>query len=141
MSERATPSWLTFTIQHVENNPEYHFDGLDISIQFEVRDASDEDGNTSEYQYWFIATNGHRIQYHGENWAWDENGPHTITWRNLRRTLKREVLLDCLDDLEHLKPVAIWFDHEDSPGNPVEINPKDYSIDISKYLYKEAASD
>lgn len=131
------PTWLNFTIRHVENDPAYHFDGYTIEIEMEVREAGDEDGNTSEYESWFVASNGHSVCYHGDGWRWEEDSPQAITWRNLRRELKRAVLLDCLVDLEHLKPVEIWFDEESaSAGNRYEIDPGEYGIDIEQYLYK-----
>jgi hypothetical protein len=137
MSNYDGPTWLNFTIRHVENDPAYHFDGYTIEIEMEVREAGDEDGDTSRYQSWYVASDGYSVSYHGEGWCWDEDGPQTITWRNLRRKLKQAVLLDCLKGLEHLKPVEIWFDDEsESVGNRYGIDPKKYGIDIEQYLYK-----
>ena len=134
---RDEPSWINFQIRHVESNPEYTIDAIDIDIEMEVRNEGDEEGNSSDYQSWFVACSAHRVSYHGEDWNWDEYGPRTITWRNLRRELKQSVLLDCLDHLEHLRPTRIEF-VDNRNGNWYDINPKDYGIDINQYLYKEA---
>ena len=140
MTERDTNSWLMFAIRHIESHPEYTIDAIDIDIEMEVRNEGDEDGNTSEHQNWFVACSAHRVSYHGEGWGWDENDPHTVTWRNLRRELKRSVLLDCLEGINHLHPTQIDF-VDDRNGTWYDINPKDYGIDINQYLYKEVAND
>jgi len=135
------PSWLNYVIRHCEDN-DSTFDRYTVEIEFEWREAGDEDGNTSEHESFhfgmsYYPTHPQGFSQYGEGWIWERDSPDTIAWEDLPFHIRQHVLLRCVQGNEHLKPVAIWFDNEFSEGNLEEINPKDYGIDISKYLYKE----
>ena len=135
MRDYSVPCYLTFTIMHVENDPSCTMDSYSIDIEMEWREASDETGDTSKYDSWYVASNGRSISYHGEDWYYDDDSLNKITWRNLRRELKRAVLLDCLSGIEHLNPIDIQFEDDSvSRGNPQLIDHKYYGIDIKQYL-------